>query len=846
MSKNSKSTNLHHQDDTRYIAHVRKTDKAHQSVATHLHEVANISKTLAIKINVPEAGELIGLLHDFGKYSTAFQNYIQSATGLLDPDCDDEYVDSKGLKGKIDHSTAGAQWLWQAMSNIGKNDEGKLCGQILALCIASHHSGLIDCVKPDGTNEFQRRIDKDDEKTHLNECEQNADTDILEKAQQLVKPVISALWKQRNAIMKATQQSEIIRQFYFGFLTRFLFSCLIDADRIDSADFENPEQKAHRNQPVAWDIAINRLELFLVEQQNEIERKREQLPEKTLRLNQIRRDISDTCKNRSEQPQGIYSLTVPTGGGKTYASLRFALHHAKAHKLEHIFYIIPYTSIIEQNADAIRKAVEHKDDEKPWVLEHHSNLEPEQQTWHSKLVAENWDAPIVMTTMVQFLETLFDGGTRGVRRLHQLANSVIIFDEIQTLPINCTHLFCNALNFLTTYTHTTAVLCTATQPLLDKLKTPEKGQLIIPEGNELIGNVKNVKDLFEQLKRVDIINKTEPEGWSKERIAELALSEFAKKGSCLVIVNTKAWAEALYRECVLDEKNEKEEVKKQKVDKDSVFHLSTHQCSAHRTAIFNTIKERLKNKQPVLCFSTQLIEAGVDISFASVIRFLAGLDSIAQAAGRCNRNAELEKAEVHVINPTKETIDQLIDINEGKKQTSRVFRETVGQELLAPEVMQRYFDYYFYERADVMDYPVSEKQAERKDSLLNLLSENAKNIGENTLYLKQSFMTAGRAFKAIDAPIHSVIVPYEEGKELITQLCDISKKFEAKAFYACLKKAQKYSVNVFPNVWQKLVKQDAIAEIQGEGVFYLKKSFYSDEFGLAIEVVAKEELVFFG
>lgn len=812
-----------------YIAHVRKTDDKKQSVEEHLLEVAQIAKQLAAKINIAEAGELIGLLHDFGKYSAAFQNYIKSATGLLNPDCDDEYVDAKGKKGKIDHSTAGAQWLWQAMSKIGNNGEGKVCGQILALCIASHHSGLMDCLKPDGTNEFQRRISKEDEQTHLTECQQNADAKILEVAQERLKPVISAMWKQRNAIMRTTQQTETIRQFYFGFWTRFLFSCLIDADRINSADFENPEQKAHRNQTVLWDVAINRLEFFLVEQQHNIERETHTLSENTLRLNEIRRDISDTCKHRAEHPQGIYSLTVPTGGGKTYASLRFALHHAKKHKLDRIFYIIPYTSIIEQNAEAIRKAIEHEADENPWVLEHHSNLEPEQQTWHSKLVAENFDAPIVMTTMVQFLETLFSGGTRGVRRLHQLANSVIVFDEIQTLPINCVHLFCNALNFLTTYSKTTAVLCTATQPLLNQLKTPEKGQLTIPKENELIADV---AELFKQLKRVDILNKTKPEGWTQEEIANLALKEFRDKGSCLVIVNTKAWAAVLYQDCVT-----------QLNDKEGVFHLSTHQCSAHRTAIFNTIKARLKNKQPVLCFSTQLIEAGVDISFASVIRFLAGLDSIAQAAGRCNRNAELDKAEVHVINPTKETIDQLIDINEGKKQTARVFREMAGQELLAPAVMERYFKYYFYERAEQMVYPVSDKIAERNDTLLNLLSENKWNNGKNApLDLKQAFMTAGKAFKAIDAPTHSVIVPYREGEALITELCGFPKKLEAKAFYACLKKAQKYSVNVFPNVWEKLKKSDAIAEIQGEGVFYLDERYYSDEFGLATEIVGKTSL----
>lgn len=818
-----------------YIAHVRTSDQSKQTVATHLREVAGIAKVLSAKINIPEAGELIGLLHDFGKYSADFQNYIQSATGLLNPDIDDDYVDAKAQKGKIDHSTAGAQWIYQALSKHG--GKGKCCAQILAVCVASHHGrGLIDCLKPYGDSMeeidgFNRRIKKSDTLTHLEECTQNADDSILENAKQLAsESLVNAMITQLNQFTQS-DQPDTIKQFYIGFWTRFLFSCLIDADRINSADFENPERAAHRNRPIIWDVAINRLEFFLVEQQNEIEQKREQLSEKTLQLNKIRRDISDTCKQRSTDTQGIYTLTVPTGGGKTYASLRFALHHAKKHHLERIIYIIPYTSIIEQNAAAIRRAIESVGENSPWVLEHHSNLEPEQQTWHSKLVAENWDAPIVITTMVQFLETLFDGGTRGVRRLHQLANSVVIFDEIQTLPINCTHLFCNALNFLTTYTNTTAVLCTATQPLLDKLKTPEKGQLSIPLENELMPDTRK---LFEQLKRVDILNKTKLGGWSKEEISELALSEFAEKGSCLVIVNTKAWAEALYRDCA------------DKVDKDSVFHLSTHQCSAHRREIFQKMRERLNNKLPVLCFSTQLIEAGVDIDFASVIRFLAGLDSIAQAAGRCNRNAALDKAEVHVINPSKENLDHLTDIKVGKGKTERVFREIADKDLLAPDVMSLYFYYYLHDedRSNCMDYKLNEKEIGRDDTLLNLLSDNKCNSGSKDaqLFLKQSFKTAGDAFKAIDAPTYSVIVPYEQGNELIIELGDVSKKFEAKAFYACLKKAQKYSVNIFPNVWKKLREQGAIVEIQGEGVFYLDECYYSPEFGLSTEPVSKRGL----
>jgi CRISPR-associated endonuclease/helicase Cas3 len=812
------------QSNTHYVAHVRTSDKNKQTVATHLQEVAEITKKLAAKINVPEAGELIGLLHDFGKYSLQFQNYIKSGTGLINPDIDDNYVDAVAQKGKIDHSTAGAQWLWEILSGDGKNSGRNLCGQILALCVASHHSGLIDCLTPDGVNSFKKRIDKEDDKSHLTECKQNADAHILEQAHKLAdKPLMLAMLKQLSLLTKNDQHgqtiSEAIKYFYIGFWTRFLFSCLIDADRINSADFESPNNVSYRNKAVSWGIAIQRMELFLTDQQvNDTP------------INTIRRTISEACKSRAQDTQGIYTLTVPTGGGKTYASLRYALHHANTHGLERIIYVIPYTSIIEQNAEAIRKVVEQKGDQFPWVLEHHSNLEPENQTWHSKLAAENWDAPIVLTTMVQFLETLFSGGTRGVRRLHQLANSVIIFDEIQTLPINCTHLFCNALNFLSTYTKTTAVLCTATQPLLDQLKSPEKGQLRIPKENHLMNDV---RQLFDQLKRVEISNKTKPEGWSEEEIAALALSELKEKGNCLVVVNTKAWAQALYVSC------------SDVVDAESLFHLSTNQCSAHRGDLFRRMRARLANGLPVLCFSTQLIEAGVDIDFSSVIRFLAGLDSIAQAAGRCNRNGRLNTATVHVVNPTQETIDQLIDIKVGRDKTQRVFSEVKDKALLDPENMKLYFNYYFYTRADQMAYPLTAKEVGRDDSLLNLLSDNKFNTGANaSLHLKQSFMTAGNAFKAIDAPTQSVIVPYQQGKQLITELCGIAKEFNARSYYTCLKQAQKYSVNVFPNVWKKLLEQRAVYEIQpGEGVYCLDERYYSEAFGLSTEAVGKPDTI---
>lgn len=811
-----------------FIAHIREKDRDKQLLATHLSEVAEIARELAAKVDLPMAGELIGLLHDFGKYSQEFQNYIGSATGLINPD-EDDYVDSTGLKGKVDHSTAGAQWVYRQLIKIDNPNKpmgiGELCGQILAICIASHHSGMIDCLATDGTPKFSLRMTKDNLKTHIDECLEKVDKNIIGRVNDLAgKELVKQLMGKLKTIIDFSTypENEKINAFKLGFLTRFLFSCLIDADRLNSAEFENPVRKIERlknSEEINWFEPIRRLEEFL------------SLKEAKYPIDYLRKEISDNCKKRAIDSQGIYTLTVPTGGGKTYASLRYALHHAAHHKLDRVIYIIPYTSIIEQNAEAIRSVVEQEGDLKPWVLEHHSNLDPENQTWRSKLVSENWDSPVVLTTMVQFLETLFSGGTRGVRRLHQLANSVLIFDEIQTLPINCTHLFCNALNFLTQYTKTTAVLCTATQPLLNNLKHVHKGQLNIPVENEL---VLDKHKLFDDLKRVNIINKCKVSGWNQDEITQLALSEFREKGSCLIIVNTKAWAQTLYTAC------------ESHLDKESIFHLSTSQYPAHRKELLNKIRYRLDNQLPVLCFSTQLIEAGVDVDFASVVRFLAGLDSIAQAAGRCNRNGKSPIATVTVINPDKETIDILKDIKVGQEKSLRVFNEVKDTDILSPDKMELYFKYYFYDRADEMDYPLKDKNSARSDNLVNLLSENPNNIGRNRYasrgqklpLLAQSFMEAGKAFKAIDAPTQAVIIRHGAGKELVNQLCEVAKEFDAKTYYGLLKQAQKYSVNVFPNVWNKLKDQQAIFETQeGEGIYYLDERYYSDAFGLSTEPV---------
>ncbi|MGB3609056.1 MAG: CRISPR-associated helicase Cas3' [Cellvibrio sp.] len=810
------------------IAHKRKADGELQALKVHLLEVSNLASIFAKKIDAEPAGRLIGLLHDFGKYSQEFQRYIKSATGEINPDKDD-YVDAKGLQGRVDHSTAGAHLVWHRLKCIGNAGQGELCGQILALCIASHHSGLIDCVGIDDKPVFWNRMNKPEEKVHLDECRLVADKEILAKLDELasVDLVKNLFSKLRRVVVDFTNPSKV-DMFNIGFFTRFLFSCLIDADRLNSAEFEDPirlKERQKKSGTINWKIAIERLENHLsgLLVRNYVD--------------DLRREISENCKNNAYKSQGLYTLTVPTGGGKTYASLRYALHHAQHHGLERIIYIIPYTSIIEQNATVIREVVENKNDALSWVLEHHSNLEPDRQTWESKLASENWDAPIVLTTMVQLLETLFNGGTKGVRRLHQLAGSILIFDEIQTLPVSCVHMFCNSINFLAKNCNTTVVLCTATQPLLNELKTPEKGQLIIPQGNELAGDFERH---FVDLRRVDIYNQIKPGGWSAREISVLALEQFQSCGSCLVIVNTKAWAQELYLRCA------------EHVNGHEIFHLSTNQCPRHRKILLYLIKKRLKHKKPVLCISTQLIEAGVDVDFSSVIRFLAGLDSIAQAAGRCNRNGLLKdakgnfiKGKVFVVNPDRESTGMLKDIDVGKDKARRVLSEN-HEDVLSPVAIKQYFRYYFFDRADDMSYPLAGKEY-RNDNLLNLLSSREgcnvyfRNRENKIPLLRQAFMESGRQFKAIDAPTQAVIVQCgKKGRMLVSELCSVAKEFNSNRYYQLLRKAQKYSVNVFPSIWNKLTQENAVHEIQaGHGIYYLDEEYYNKDFGLGTERVGE-------
>lgn len=818
-----------------FIAH-KNSNQNIQTVEHHLLETSQICRLLARKINVPLAGELLGLMHDFGKYSSAFQSYIQSATNMINPD-EDDYVDAKGLKGKIDHSTAGAQWIFQVLDEYADKTKGisEVMGQMLAICIVSHHSGLINSFDfPKGTDNFFERMKKSEQKAHLQECIQKSDVSVLAQAKELANQklmkelhnVLKPIWHDLN-----NKKNMQINQFYLGHYTRLLFSCLIDADRLNSRDFEDELPIQDRLKQLAkkpnWNLAIETLESHLTQFpiQHEIDHQRQY--------------ISEKCKIRAQDGQGIYTLSVPTGGGKTLASLRYALYHARQHGLDRIIFIIPYTSIIEQNAQAVRDVLGQQENGDDWVLEHHSNIEPEQQTWLSKIISENWDAPIVFTTMVQFLESNFGGGTRSVRRLHQMANSILIFDEIQTLPIKCTYLFVNSINFLTKYATTTTVLCTATQPTLDLLDDAKFGQLELSEKSELMGTKQEVLQLFEHLERVDIINKMTAEAWSLAQMSDFAVQQFQQTSSLLFIVNTKALAQQLYQSW-----------HEQGINPEFLFHLSTNQCSEHRKTILKTIRTRLKQSLPVLCVSTQLIEAGVDISTKVVIRCLAGLDSIAQAAGRCNRHGEMQdeqgnpiKGKVYVINPAQENLDKLPDIKQGRESAQRIFNELKGSSdsILSPKIIQRYFKYYFYERKSEMPYKFEDNKI--ADNVFNLLGQNKPKAfslnayKDKTYILRQAFKKASEEFKVIDAPTQAVIVPYGiKGVELINDLYSLeAAQYDYfKRLRDLQRQAQKYSINIFPFVWQKLIELQAIKEVPNTGIYTLNEQYYHNKFGLSL------------
>ena len=814
------------------LAH--KNEGGEQSLRAHLLGVASLARSHAGKLDLPLAGTLLGLLHDLGKSSDVFQEYLCSfhADGAVEPQ--DE------LRGKIDHSTAGAQCI---VRNLPRGEmDGSLEGilaRLLALCIASHHSGLIDCLYLEGGDSLNDRLGKEDTKTRYTEAWRTVDAEVRAQAEAILQSsdLLVELQAKVAAVLRHTSKGPE-RDVQLGLLVRLLFSCLIDADRTDTADFERPHSATWRQggQYESWEMLAERLEMGLAGLTSR----------GAAEINAVRRAISDQCLAAASRPGGVYTLTVPTGGGKTLAALRFALAHAQQRGLERVIFVSPYISIVDQNAAVAREILEPEGAfYGSVVLEHHSNLASEdgkREHWRRKILAENWDAPVVFTTMAQVLESLFGGGTRAVRRMHAMAKAVLVFDEVQTLPVRLVHLFNNALNLLAADCSSTVVLCTATQPLLNKVDAG-RGAVKLASTPELI---EDVAGTFRQLRRYTVFDETDRHGdWSLADAAELVCTEARNHSSCLAIVNTRRDAREIFELC-----RERLPVEAH------VAHLSTGMCPAHRTHVLSTLKDRLMQAEgaPVVCVSTQLIEAGVDIDFAVVVRDLAGLDSLAQAAGRCNRNGQqLAPGRVHIIKlpPLPKALDE---IRKGQEVALELLgkwrRDCPGEPfpLDDPEQMRVFYEKAFYRRAEEMSYALDAKKDKlpRSTTMLELLGANrvaqneTERVGtrlQRTLLL-QSFKTANDAFAVIGAT-QGIAVPYgPHGSAAISNLCA---SLDLAAEWQLLRAAQPYTISVYPSLLARLEKAGAIYQA-GAGVWCLRAEHYDDNYGLRLAARPLEEM----
>ena len=542
------------------------------------------------------------------------------------------------------------------------------------------------------------------------------------------------------------------------------------------------------------------------------EEKLNTLPSKTP-IDQARRTISNQCRQAAEQPGGVFRLNVPTGGGKTLSSLRFALAHARRHRKQRIIFTSPLLSILDQNAKEIKKYIQNDS----LILEHHSNLvcteETDQQLDERELFTETWDAPVIITTLVQLLNTLFSGKTSAIRRFHSLCGSIIVIDEVQTVPSKMLSLFSLAVNFLSEVCGTTVALCSATQPCTEQIEHPIHGPIrdIVPYNPAL----------WQVFQRTDIQSVG---SMSLEQIAGFTLEKLRSADSLLIVCNTKAEAKSLH------------DLLK---DGDfTLFSLSADMCMAHRRDTLDKLKSTLgQSGQKVVCVSTQVIEAGVDISFGCVIRLSAGMDSVVQAAGRCNRSGEAGLgvlAPAYLVECRQENLSHLPDIQLGKDATQELLKEfelhpvQYGGRLDSGKAIGYYYRaLYRREPEGHHDYCVKDRP-----SLFSLLSLNGQYAQEHPYYFNQAFRLAGTLFEVFEENTTDVVVPYKESEALIAGLC--SEKAQRDPFYlrSLLEAAKPYTVSLYQYQIDRLNEEHSLIPLQG-GALGLS-GHYSAETGFSM------------
>ena len=722
----------------------------------HLSRVGELAQEFAGAFHAGPWGRLAGKWHDLGKYSEAFQRYLR-ATAL---------ADSHGaeMAGRVDHSTAGAQHAAR---------QGPL-GRLLAYCIAGHHAGLPD--NESGPPGLSARLTKQIEPYDGAPAELLAE--MLPPAHQL----------RLNGDRRRGA-------FSVAFFTRMLFSCLVDADFLATEGFMDPERARRRRSAGAGPAdLLTRLQVYLEEKQRSA-------PD-TL-VNARRREVLAACGEKAKLKPGLFSLNVPTGGGKTLSSLAFALSHARQHELRRVVYAIPFTSIIEQTADVFREALSDLAGE---LLEHHSNLEPDdpgRQTERSRLAAENFDAPLVVTTNVQLFESLFSSRTSRCRKLHRLAGSVIVLDEAQTLPPNLLAPTLAALDELVRNYGATVVLCTATQPAIEKRDG-------FPIGLDAVTPIiDEPHELHVALRR------TQVKCAGRLSNGEIA-DRLALQRQVLCVVNSRRHAADLFK--LLNDAG--------------ALHLSASMCGAHRSKAVAEIRRRLDPNVNAQCrvISTQVIEAGVDVDFPVVYRAAAGLDSVAQAAGRCNREGLLQDELRHP------RLGQVVvfEYDERAHRPPPLIRRAAGHfrevapdhadDLLSPEAVEAYFRLHYWQQGG--DDGRGWDHGHGAASVMRCFG------GEDGAPLHHQFREGAQRYQLIDDAQTPILVPYEQGRALIHTLETMpdppSREFD--------RAAQRYIVGVWDHAFRKLLEDQVLLERHGR--YYLaNQAAYDARLGLSFEAV---------
>lgn len=761
------------------IAHIRRTDKAEQSIKLHSENTARLCEESTRNIKFGRLAYLIGLLHDMGKYTQKFKAYLYSQSG---------YGGESIRKGEVVHSPTGAIFAFQRWYN---GDFYRECtAQLISMVISAHHSGLYDILSLDEKSPFHDMLVKNKTDIFYDEAVGNFTENVagIEALDGLFDEAAAELKAAAELILKNQKSSPY---FYVGMIAREMLSVLVDSDRFDSACFEyraNPFEPARK---ADWKAALTALETHL----SKIGKGK---------LSELRGEISDACIDAANKSGRLYRLTVPTGGGKTFASLRYALKYADLNNAERIFYIIPYNTILDQNAKDMRTALNGT----LRILEHHSNVvfdgdKGAGEYENYRLLTERWTgSDLILTSMVQLLNSLFRAENTNARRMCRLANSVIIFDEIQALPKKCTVLFERAINFFIDLAGCTVVLCTATQPNLTFTREPV----------EMFGNPSR---LFETLRRTELINET---GRAIDicEAAEKAVGLVKAHNAILMIVNTKKAAQAMYNE-----------MKERGIPS---IHLSTDMYPAHRMEIINSIIKR-DDAKPLFCVSTALIEAGINISFPCVIRSLAGIGSIIQAAGRCNRNAELpdgQMGKVYIWKLQDENLEQLAEIKKAR-DTAYGILEKYGANIDTLEGISSYFEKEREAFASELNYPIEGGSYTLVDILDRNIKVNSSKYS-NVYILRGAYRTAGENFKVIDEDTRAVLIPIGRGEEIYHRLCENLSMGEK---ITLLREAQSYSVSLYTDRYVKLYEIGAIAVIEDSGVSVLRREYYNPDTGVS-------------